>query len=133
LTLMLPDGQIASVLNRLGLQTAKGHGWTRNRVCVVRNHEGIPVHDAAQAAADGWLTMDGAAARLGVSDTVIRKLIERKVLPARQVITHAPWMIRASDLACDGVVHYVEQVRHGRALPPAENPAQLSLESTSTY
>lgn len=133
LTLMLPDGQIASVLNRLGLQTAKGHGWTRNRVCIVRNHEGIPVHDAAQAAADGWLTMGGAAAQLGVSDTVIRKLIERKVLPARQVITHAPWMIRASDLACDGVVHYVEQVRQGRALPPVDNPAQLTLESTSTY
>jgi len=130
---MLADGQIASVLNRLGLKTAKGHGWTRNRVCIVRNHEGIPVHDPAQAAAEGWLTMDGAAAQLGVSDTVIRKLIARDVLPARQVIAHAPWMIRASDLACDGVVHYVHQVRSGRALPPADNPAQLTLESTSTY
>ncbi|WP_411280906.1 helix-turn-helix domain-containing protein [Gemmatimonas sp.] len=77
--------------------------------------------------------MDGAAAQLGVSDTVIRKLIERHVLPARQVIAHAPWMIRASDLACDGVVHYVQQVRSGRALPPADHPAQLTLESTTTY
>ena len=133
LTVMLADGPIASVLNRLGLQTAKGHGWTRNRVCIVRNHEGIPVHDAAQAAADGWLTLDGAAAQLGVSDTVIRKLIERQVLPARQVVTHAPWMIRAADLSCDGVVHYVEQVRRGRALPSAANPAQLTLGSTTTY
>jgi len=133
LRVMLADGQIASVLNRLGIKTAKGHGWTRNRVCIVRNHEGIPVHDAAQAAAEGWLTMDGAAAQLGVSDTVIRKLIDRQVLPARQVIAHAPWMIRASDLACDGVVHYVDQVRSGRARPSAENPAQLTLESTTTY
>lgn len=133
LRVMLADGQIASVLNRLGLKTAKGHGWTRNRVCIVRNHEGIPVHDPAQAAAEGWLTMDGAAAQLGVSDTVIRKLIERDVLPARQVIACAPWMIRASDLACDGVVHYVNQVRSGRALPPADHPAQLTLESTTTY
>lgn len=133
LTVMLPDGPIASVLNRLGLQTAKGHGWTRNRVCIVRNHEGIPVHDAAQAAADGWLTMDGAAMQLGVSDGVIRTLIARQVLPARQVVKHAPWMIRAADLLSDGVVHYAEQVRRGRALPPAANPAQLTLESTNTY
>ena len=133
LTEMLPDGQIASVLNRLGLLTAKGHGWTGHRVCIVRHHEGIPAHDAARAAKEGWLTMDGAAAHLGVSDSVIRTLIDRKVLPARQVITHAPWMIRAADLACDAVVHYVNQVRMGRALPPAENPAQLTLESTSTY
>ena len=60
---MLADGQIASVLNRLGLKTAKGHGWTRNRVCIVRNHEGIPVHDPAQAAAEGRDTEEREPAR----------------------------------------------------------------------
>jgi len=133
LSAMLDDGQIASVLNRLGSRTAKGLGWTRNRVCIVRNHEGIPVHDPARAAREGWLTMDGAAAHAGVSVTVIRKLIDRKILPARQVVTHAPWMIRASDLGCDGVVHYVNQVRAGRALPPTPDPSQLTLQSTTTY
>ena len=128
-----PDGPIASVLNRLGLRTAKGHGWTSHRVCSVRHHEGIPAHDALRAAQEGWLTMDGAATQLGVSDTVIRTLIERKIIPARQVIPYAPWMIRAADLASDGVVHYVDHVRRGRVLPSAENPAQLSLESTTTY
>ena len=73
------------------------------------------MHAAAQTAAEGWLTMDGAAAQRGVSDTVIRKLIDRDVLPSRQVIAHAPWMIRASDPTCDGVVQYVNQVRSGRA------------------
>lgn len=133
LTEILLDGPIASVLNRLGLRTAKGHGWTSHRVCSVRHHEGIPAHDALRAAQAGWLTMDGAATQLGVSDTVIRTLIDRKILPARQVITHAPWMIRAADLAGDGVVHYVDQVRRGCALPSAENPGQLTLESTTTY
>ena len=133
LSVMLDDGQLASVLNRLGLRTAKGLGWTRSRVCVVRNHEAIPVHDAARASREGWLTMDGAAARAGVSATVIRLLIDRKLLPARQVVTHAPWLIRASDMDSDGVVHYLNQVRAGRALPPTADPSQLTLHSTSTY
>lgn len=133
LSVMLGDGPVASVLNRLGFRTAKGLGWTRNRVCIVRNHEGIPVHDPARATREGWVTMDGAAAQTGVSVTVIRKLIDRKVLPARQVVPCAPWMIRASDLAADGVVYYLNHVRSGRALPPTENPAQLTLESTPTY
>lgn len=127
LSVMLDDGLIAGVLNRLGLRSAKGLGWTRNRVCIVRNHEGIPVHDPARAAREGWLTLDGAAAKAGVSVTVIRGLIDRKILPARQVVACAPWMIRASDLACDGVVHHLNQVRAGRALPPTVDPTQLTL------
>lgn len=127
LSVMIDDGQVASVLNRLGSRTAKGLGWTRNRVCIVRNHEGIPVHDTARAAREGWLTLDGAAIRSGVSATVIRKLIDRQILPARQVVAHAPWMIRTSDLECDGVAHYLDQVRTGRALPPTADPTQLTL------
>lgn len=133
LTEMLPDGPIASVLNRLGLLTAKGHGWTSHRVCIVRHHEGIPAHDAVRAAQEGWLTMEAAAAQLDVSNGVIRTLIDRKLLPARQVITYAPWMIRAADLSCEAVTLYVNLVRRGRVLPPIENPAQLTLESTTTY
>jgi DNA invertase Pin-like site-specific DNA recombinase len=133
LSLMLPDAQIAGVLNRLGVRTAKGLGWTRNRVCIVRNHEGIPVHDPARAAQEGWLTMDGAAAQAGVSVTVIRKLIDRKILPARQVVTHAPWMIRASDLSLAGVTHYVNGVRAGRALPRTADANQLNLVPSTTY
>jgi hypothetical protein len=34
-------------------------------------------------------------------------------------------MIRASDLGCDGVVQYLNQVRSGRALPPTADPTQL--------
>lgn len=131
LSVMMPDAQIAGLLNRLGLRTAKGLTWTRNRVCIVRNSEGIPVHDAVRAAEEGWLTMDGAARQAGVSVTVIRKLIDRGILPARQVIPLAPWMIRASDLGCDGVVRYLDQVRAGRALPRTADSAQLTLDTAT--
>jgi DNA invertase Pin-like site-specific DNA recombinase len=133
LSRMLPDAQIAGVLNRLGLRTAKGLGWTRNRVCIVRNHEHIPVHDPAQATQEGWLTMDACAAKVGVSVTVIRKLIDRKILPAQQVVAHAPWMIRASDLGLSEVAQYINRVRAGRALPRTEDADQLSFDTATTY
>jgi hypothetical protein len=41
---LLPDRSIASVLNRLGMRTAKGHTWTQQRVCLFRNDHNIAVY-----------------------------------------------------------------------------------------
>jgi hypothetical protein len=38
----LPDKAIAAILNRAGKATGRGNGWTRSRVCWLRNHRGIP-------------------------------------------------------------------------------------------
>jgi len=132
LVCVLPDGQIAAVLNRLGYRTGRGNTWTASRVVTLRSSHGIPVHDAARAAREGWLTLEGAAATLEVSPTVIRKLIARGVLAATQVVATAPWVIRASDLDTAGVQHYVQQVRAGRRAPPIADAAQLSLSNTPT-
>ena len=37
----LPDKAIASILNRAGKATGRDNGWTRSRVCWLRNHRGI--------------------------------------------------------------------------------------------
>src|SRR4249919_2499088 len=37
----MPDQAIAAVLNRAGKTTGRGNGWTRSRVCMLRNHRGI--------------------------------------------------------------------------------------------
>jgi hypothetical protein len=37
----LPDKAIAAILNRAGKATGRGNGWTRSRVCWLRNHRGI--------------------------------------------------------------------------------------------
>ena len=61
-----------------------------------RSHE-IPAY--ASAAKDGhWLTMTDAADTLGVPHSAIRKLIQRGVLLAKQVLPDAPWQIMAEDL-----------------------------------
>jgi hypothetical protein len=41
---LMPDQQIARLLNRAGKPTGRGNGWTKTRVCSFRNHHGIAVY-----------------------------------------------------------------------------------------
>ena len=84
------------------------------------------------AAREGWLTLEAAAARLDVSPTVVRTLITRGVLPAKQVVATAPWVIQAQDLSRDPVQHYVAAVHRGRRSPRIADVAQLTLTDSST-
>ena len=38
---LMPDRQIARLLNRAGKPTGRGNGWTQARVCSFRSHYGI--------------------------------------------------------------------------------------------
>jgi excisionase family DNA binding protein len=96
------DEHIAATLNRMGLPTGQAKTWTAHRVSSVRRVRGIHAYRSAEK--DGaWLTMSETATALGVSHHVIRRLIRDGVLKAEQVISGAPWQIRASDLATDNV------------------------------
>ena len=41
---LMPDRQIARLLNRSGKQTGQGNGWTEQRVRSFRNHNDIAVY-----------------------------------------------------------------------------------------
>lgn len=129
---VLPDSQIAAVLNRLGFQTGRGNTWTASRVVTLRHYHQIPVHDAARAASEGWLTLESAATQLKVSPTVVRRLITRGMLPAKQIVATAPWVIQAQDLAADAVQHYVAAVHCGHRGPPIADADQLTLNNSPT-
>jgi hypothetical protein len=64
------------------------------RVNSFRQTHGIALGDGHP----GCVTLQGAARRLRVSDTVVERLIRQRVLPARQVVQYAPWVIEESDL-----------------------------------
>jgi DNA invertase Pin-like site-specific DNA recombinase len=129
---VLPDGQIAAVLNRLGYTTGRGNTWTATRVVTLRHTHDLPVFDPTSTERDGWCTLEQAAQRLDVSHTVIRSLISGGLLPAEQVIATAPWVIRTTDLAAPGVQDYVAQVHRRRRGPPTPDAAQLSLTPSTT-
>lgn len=91
------DKDIAASLNRMGIPTAHGKTWTANRVGSLRTVHGIRAYRSAEKNGE-WLTMSEAAAKLGVTNHQIRRLIKEGALPAEQVVFDAPYQIRASDL-----------------------------------
>jgi Helix-turn-helix domain len=116
------DRTIAAVLNRLGYRTGQGKTWRASRVLGLRHYHGM----AAEGRSGSWLTLERAAEALGVSNTVVRRLIHEKALPAEQVVTYAPWVIRTEDLARPEVQAAVQAVRAGRRRPRTD-PGQREL------
>jgi excisionase family DNA binding protein len=105
------DEGIAASLNRMGLRTGQGKTWTACRVGSIRKVHGLHAYRSAEK--DGaWLTMTEAATKLGVTNHVIRRLIEERILPAEQVVAGAPYQIRAVDLADQRIAAAL--VRRGR-------------------
>ena len=122
------DQTIATVLNRLGYRTGHGLSWRSLRVAGVRNYHGIPPCDPSP----DRLTLEQVATILQVSNTAVRRLIKDQVLPGRQLVPCAPWVIRREDLAlsrragrCAGCP--------GRPQTPANcsRPPELPLESST--
>lgn len=96
------DEHIAASLNRMGLPTGQGKTWTAHRVASVRRVRDIHAYRSAEK--DGeWLTMTEAAKALNVTNHRIRHLIRSGILPAVQVVSGAPYQIRAEDLASEVV------------------------------
>lgn len=59
---LMPDKDIASLLNRAGKRTGRADSWTQSRVCTFRNQHGIAVYRDGER---GELTLKEAAATLG--------------------------------------------------------------------
>lgn len=96
------DEEIALTLNRLRLKTGAGNTWSEPRVRSLRSHLKLPAYRAEQS--DGRLNMLQAAQRLGVSATVVRRLIAGKILQATQILPGAPWEIDSKAVASAEVI-----------------------------
>jgi DNA invertase Pin-like site-specific DNA recombinase len=115
----MPDKAIASLLNRAGKTTGRGNGWTRSRVCFLRNHRKIPPYREGERAERGEVTLAEAAVHLKVSEATVRRLINEQILPANQLCKGAPWVIRANDLGLDRV-HDAADARRLRHRPSVD-------------
>lgn len=82
------DKAIAGVLNRLGYRTGQGNSWSGVRVSHFRSNHGL---SAVEKRAD-YLTLEKAAQALAVSQSVVKTLIRKNILPAKQVVTFSPWV-----------------------------------------
>ena len=116
------DEHIAATLNRMGLPTGQGKTWTANRVSSLRRVRGINAYRSAEKNGE-WLTMSEAAVKLGVSNHQIRRLIKQGILAADQVVSDAPYQIRANDLLDERVTMAI--ARKGPYRPNSENQTSM--------
>jgi excisionase family DNA binding protein len=75
--------------------------------------------------------MQQAAQLLGVSATLVRRLIERKALPATQIIPGSPWQIDAKDVASPEVIRTATALkdREGRVRHHLKDDRTLPIPS----
>ena len=118
------DKSIASILNRLGYRTGSGNTWTRSRVTTLRNYHEIAGVDSEHDRL--WLTLADAAKTLGVSKPVVNRLILEGILPAKQAVRYAPWIIERAALDLPAVQAKAQAVRAGQRSPRTA-PAQPEL------
>jgi DNA invertase Pin-like site-specific DNA recombinase len=96
---LMPDRQIARLLNRAGKPTGRGNGWTQARVCSFRSHYGIAVHRESEWAERGEITLEAMAQTIGVSVMTALRMVRLGIIKGRQVCRGAPWVIKAEDVA----------------------------------
>jgi DNA invertase Pin-like site-specific DNA recombinase len=104
-----PDKTIAAILNRLGYKTGQEKTWNASRVAGLRGYHKI----APFQKQDDWVTQEEAARELQVSNTVVKRLIRQRILPARQVVKFAPWIIAKKDLLLAAVQEQIKAARRG--------------------
>lgn len=122
----LPDNAIAAILNRSGKVTGHGAAWTRTHVCRLRKTNGITVYQEGERRERGEITLDEAADILNVSRATAYRLITGGVLPAQQLCSGAPLIIRLDDVQKDNVRCEADARRRRR--PISANSFQKSLD-----
>ena len=75
---LMPDQQIARLLNRAGKPTGRGNGWTKARVCSFRSHHGIAVYREGEWAERGEITLEAAAQIMDVSVMTALRMVRAR-------------------------------------------------------
>jgi DNA invertase Pin-like site-specific DNA recombinase len=118
---LMPDRQIARLLNRAGKPTGRGNGWTQARLCSFRSHHGIAVHRENEWVERGEITLEAVAQTIGVSVMTALRMVRLGIIKGRQVCRGAPWVIKAEDVAA-------YRAQNASRRPLTANPAQQGFD-----
>ena len=122
------DQQIAATLNRLRLRTGVGNSWNVMRVRSARSYYQLPAF--VQNDQPREVTLQVAARRLNVSQSIVRRMIEEKILPARQIVLCAPWQIPIEVLESEAIRQEAANIKHRvRVSQTQGNEGQQSMFS----
>ena len=96
---LMPDRQIARLLNRTGVVTGYGNAWTQERVRGFRHHHDIAGYRDGEWVERGEISLEDAANIVGVCTMTALRMLRRGDIKGRQACPGAPWVIKAADLA----------------------------------
>ena len=128
---VMPDGSIATTLNRAKFRGSSTMSWTGKAVKAYRDERGIAGFSKRAKGKQGWLTQAEAANRLSISAMSVTRLIRCGVLPAEQPSRGLPSVILASDLDLLTVQDAVKALKNSPNRPLTDDPNQLSLFPTT--
>jgi hypothetical protein len=120
------DEQIAGWLNHHQLRTGKGNFWTKAGVASLRSKRGLPVYSPDRRKAEGWMTLNEAAAHLGISNTTLRHAAEAQKISALHPLPLGPWIFKRHDLETITAREIVQRARRRREGAEPDD-RQLSL------
>ncbi|HML14268.1 MAG TPA: recombinase family protein [Xanthobacteraceae bacterium] len=133
LALIASDNLIAATLNRNKLVTGNGNRWTRERVTSLRSYHEIPVHRPAPDGLEPWLTLNKAAAVIGVSAKTLRLAAEAQEIKALHPLAEGPWLFSRAVLAGPTALALAGRARR-RVQPCAgPDPYQQNLFASTTW
>jgi DNA invertase Pin-like site-specific DNA recombinase len=118
---LMPDRQIARLLNRIGVATGHGNAWTQKRVRGFRDHYEIAGYREGEWAERGEITLEAAAKIVGVCNMTALRMLRRGDIKGRQVCPGAPWVIKTADL-----IGFTGRKRSDSPLTP--NPDQRAFD-----
>lgn len=130
--LIANDDLIAGILNRNGLVTGHGNRWTRERVTALRSHHKIPVFRPSQDGIEPWLTLNKAAALLGVSTKTLRLAAEAGEVEGDHPLPQGPWIFNRSALGQSGAQELLSRARKNPRYPTGSVNVQQNLFSSIT-
>ncbi|MEY2935391.1 MAG: hypothetical protein RL033_6140 [Pseudomonadota bacterium] len=108
--------EIAATLNRIGLRTGTGLSWNDVRVKTLRVRMGLPHDSSPTHRMETTVTLAEAVDQLGVSNRTIMTWIQDGLIPATQVMPHAPYEIPRAALSTPEVRAAIDRAHaHGKA------------------
>ena len=81
---LMPDRQIARLLNRIGTQMATGKAWTEQSVHGFRKHRDIAAYRDGEWADRGEITLEATAKIIGVCKMTALRMLRRGDIKGRQ-------------------------------------------------
>jgi DNA invertase Pin-like site-specific DNA recombinase len=95
---LMPDRQIARLLNRSRKTMALGKTWTEQGVRGFRKHQEIDVYRDGEWEERGEITLEAAAQIIEVCKMTALLMLRRGDIKGQQACEGAPWVIKAADL-----------------------------------